>query len=209
MANHRTQPDLHKVVDESLHLTTLQRTRQTWTATSVCDCLIGESGPFPHPFRHGWLPTSHSYTGCHHLSISQTKPRYPIPAQRGQQYTDETNNRRSDLDPTSKAKYTHITPPSQQQPSSMQSSNTNTRAKRSKPTKGSYIIRKQTTNPDSLTKKINTLAAVVRMISNVVYALQPQVCTLSTENLMLKTVIRNLKKKAIDIIIQTYTRMLL
>ena len=55
-----------------------------------------------------------------------------------------------------------------------------------------YIIRKQTTNPYSLAKKINTLAAAVRNISNVVCALQQQVCTLTTENVTLKTVIRNL-----------------
>ena len=71
-----------------------------------------------------------------------------------------------------------------------------TQAKRSKPTKGSYKIRKQTTNPYSLTKKINTLAAAVRKISNIVCALQQQVCTLSNENVTLKTVIRNLKNQS-------------
>ena len=69
-------------------------------------------------------------------------------------------------------------------------------AKHSKPTKGSYIIRKQTTNPYSLTKKFNILAAAVRKISNEICALQQQVCTLSTENLCLKPVIKNLKNQS-------------
>ena len=122
------------------------------------------------------------------------RPSHPYPTQPngGQQ---ETTNRRSDLE-TTKAKYSHTTPPSQQQHSATQSTNKKTHAKLSKPTKGSYIIRKQTTNPYSLTKKINILAAAIRKISNAVCTLQQQVCTLSNENVTLKTVIRNLINKS-------------
>ena len=43
---------------------------------------------------------------------------------------------------------------------------------------------------------MNTLVAAVRNISNVVCALQQQVCTSRTENVTLKTVIRNLKNQS-------------
>ena len=95
LASHHTQPELHKEVDEDLRLlplTSLDNTSmQTTNAgdsgmrppppppTPVCDCLIGESGSFAHLFRHGWLPTSHSHTSCHHSSVYQIKPPYPNP----------------------------------------------------------------------------------------------------------------------------------
>ena len=91
LANHHTQPDLHKEVDEGLRLLPFPSSDNTSTqTTNVGDsimrlpfvtAIIGESGPFAHPFRHGWLHTSHSHIGCHHSSVSQTKPPYPNPAQ--------------------------------------------------------------------------------------------------------------------------------
>ena len=176
LANHHTQPDLHKEVDEGLHLLPLPSPDSTSTQTTkLGGCPLATPTPavIPHP---------------------SPRPSHPTPTQPngGQQ---ETTNRRSDLE-TTKAKYSHTTPHSQQQHSATQSTSKRTHAKRPKPTKGSYIIRKQTTNPYSLTRKISTLAAAVRKISHVVCALQQQVCTLSNENVTLKTVIRNLKNQS-------------
>ena len=117
--NH-TQPDLHKEVDEGRHPlplpspdTSMLTTNVRCDDSGVCDRFLGESGPFTHPFRHGWLPTCHSHTGCHHFSVLQTRPRYPNPAQWRTTVYCRDNQRLSDLDTTTKAKYTLITPPSQ------------------------------------------------------------------------------------------------
>ena len=183
LANHHTQPDLHKEVDEGLRLLPLPSPDSTSTQTTSA----GDSGTRP-PFVTALLakavlsPTPSNTGGC--LPATPTsavtthpspRPSHPSPTQPngGQQ---ETTNQCSDLE-TTKAKYSHTTPPFQQQDSATQSTSKKTHAKRSKSTKGMYIIRKQTTNPYSLTKKINTLAAAVRSISNVVCALQQQVCT--------------------------------
>ena len=202
LANHHTQPDLHKEVDEGLRLLPLPSPDSTSTQTTSA----GDSGTRP-PFVTALLakavlsPTPSVTGGCPPATPTSAvtthpspRPSHPTPTQPngGQQ---ETTNRRSDLE-TTKAKYSHTTPPFQQQHSATQSTNKKTHAKRSKPTKGMYIIRKQTTNPNSLTKKINTLAAAVRNISNVVCTLQQQVCALRTKNVTLKTVIRNLKNQS-------------
>ena len=184
LANHHTQPDLRKEVDEVLRLLPLPSPDSTSTQTTN----VGDSGMRP-PFVTALLakavlsPTPSVTGGCPPATPTPAvtthpspRPSHPSPTQPngGQQ---ETTNRRSDLE-TTKAKYSHTTPPFQQQHSATQSTNKKTHAKRSKPTKGMYIIRKQATNPYSLTKKINTLAAAVRNISNVVCTLQQQVCTL-------------------------------
>ena len=202
LPNHHTQPDLYKEVDEGLRLLPLTSPDNTSMQTTNA----GDSGMRP-PFVTALLakavlsPTSSVTDGCPPATptpavTTHPSPRssHPTPTQPngGQQ---ETTNRRLDLE-TTKAKYSHTTPPSQQQHSAKQSTSKRTHAKRSKPTKGSYIIRKQTTNPYSLTKKINTLAAAIRKISNVVCALQQQLCTLSNENVTLKTVNRNLKNQS-------------
>ena len=200
LANYHTQPDLHKEVDEGLRLLPLPSPDSTSTQKTNA----GDSGTRP-PFETALLakavlsPTPSVTGGCPPATPTSAvtphpsaRPSHPSPTQPdgGQQ---ETTNRRSDLE-TTKAKYSHTTPPFQQQHSATQSTNKKTHAKRSKPTKGICIIWKQTTNPYSLTKKINTLAAAV--ISHVVFALQQQVCTLSNENVTLKTVIRNLKNRS-------------
>ena len=202
LANLHTQPDLHKEVDEGLRLLLLPSPDSTSTQTTN----VGNGGMRP-PFVTALLakavlsPTPSVTGGCPPATPTSAvithpspRPSHPSPTQPngGQQ---ETTNRCSDLE-TTKAKYSHTTPPSQQQHSATQSTDKETHAKRSKPTKGSYIIRKQATNPYCLTKKINILAAAVRNISNVVCALQQQICTLSNENVTLKTVIRNLKNQS-------------
>ena len=198
LANHHTQPDLHKEVDEGLRLLLLPSPDSTTTQTTSA----GDSGMRP-PFVIALLakavlsPTPSVTGGCPPatptLAVTthqSPRPSHPSPTQpNGGQ--PEITNRRSDLE-TTKAKYSHTTPPSQQQHSGTQSTNNKTHTKRPKPTKGSYMIRKQTTNPYSLTKKINTLVAAVRKISNAVCTLQQQVCTLNNENVTLKTVIRSL-----------------
>ena len=202
LANHHTQPDLHKEVDEGLRLLPLPSPDSTSAQTTHA----GDSAMRP-PFVTALLakavlsPTPSVTGGCPPATPTPVvtthpspRPSRPTPTQPngGQQ---ETTNRRSDLEMT-KAKYSHTTSPFQHQHSATQSTSKKTLAKRSKPTKGIYIIRKQTTNPYSLTKKINTLAAVVRNISNVVCTLQQQVCTLRNENVTLKTVISNLKNQS-------------
>ena len=202
LANHHTQPDLHKEVDEGLRLLPLPSPDSTSTQTTSA----GDSGTRP-PFVTALLakvvlsPTPSVTGGCTPATPTSAvtthpspRPSHPSPTQPngGQQ---ETTNQRSDLE-TTKAKYSHTTPPFQRQHSATQSTSKKTHAKRSKPTKDMHIVRKQTTNPYSLTKKINTLAAAVRNISNVVCALQQQVCALRTENVTLKTVIRNLKNQS-------------
>ena len=204
LANHHTQPDLHKEVDEGLRLLPLPSPDRTSTQTTNA----GDSGTRP-PFVTALLakavlsPTPSVTGGCPPATLTPAitthqspRPSHPTQTQPngGQQ---ETTNRRSDLE-TTKAKYSHTTPHhllNSNTPPRAQSTSKKTHAKRSKPTKGIYIIRKQATNPYSLTKKINTLAAAVRNISNVVCALQ-QVCTLSNENVTLKTVIKNLKNQS-------------
>ena len=56
----------------------------------------------------------------------------------------------------------HISPPSLQQHSATQPDSNKALAKCSKPTKGSYIIRKQATNPTVSTKKMSIVAADVK-----------------------------------------------
>ena len=201
-ANHHTQPDLHKEVDEGLHLLPLPSPDSTSTQTThagdsamrplFVTALLAKAVLSPTPSVMGGCPPATPTPAV--TTRPSPRPSHPTPTQPngGQQ---ETTNRRSDLEMT-KAKYSHTTSPFQQQHSATQSTSKKTLAKRSKPTKGIYIIRKQTTNPYSLTKKINTLAAVVRNISNVVCTLQQQVCTLKNENVTLKTVISNLKNQS-------------
>ena len=202
LANHHTEPDLHKDVVEGLRLLPLSSPDSTSTqTTSACDsgmrlpfvtALLAKAVLSPTPsVTGGCPPATPTLAVTTHPSPRQSHPT-PIQPNGGQQ---ETTNRRSDLE-TTKAKYSHTTPPFQQQHSATRSTNEKTHAKRSKPNKGIYIIRKQTTNPYSLTNKIDTLAAAIRNISNVVCALHQQVWTLSTENVTLKTVIRNLKNQS-------------
>ena len=179
-----------------LHRTAQQRRRRARAtverAPPFVTALLAKAVLSPTPSVTGGCPPATPTPAV--TTHPSPRPSHPTPTQPngGQQ---ETTNRRSDLERT-KAKYSHTTPPFEQQHSATQSTNKKTHAKRSKPTKGMYIIRKQTTNHYSFTKKMNTLAAAVRNISNVVCALQQQVCTLTTENVTLKTVIRNLKNQS-------------
>ena len=190
VASHHTQPNLYKEVDEGVCLlpllspdnTSMQTTNVGSDDSGVCppfvDALLAKVVLSLTPSVTGGCPPA---TPTLAVTTSQSsRPGHATPTQPngGQQSTSKTTSRRPDLYMASKV----VSKKAQ--------------AKRSKPTKGSYIIKKQTTNPYSLTKKFNILAAAVRKISNEICALQQQFCTLSTENLCLKPVIKNLKNQS-------------
>ena len=176
---------------------------------------VPHQATLPQPVTTYPCPTpGHATPTCHHLSVSHTRPCYPnlsplirVPHQATlPQPSPVDDNSIPTRQPTDAPSWTRPSMLSTMTSHHLLNSNTPLRSqpvkkiscKLLKPTKGSYIIRKQTINPYSLTKKINTLAPAVGKISNVVCALQQHVCTLSTENLTLKTVIRGLKNQSIS-----------
>ena len=189
LANHHTQPDLHKEVDEGLrllplHRTTLQRRRRT---RAIVECAPHYILWLPYWRKRSFCPPLPSRVAAHQPLPHRLSPliRLPDQATLPQPSPMEDNSRRQPTDARiwKRQKLSTLTP--------HHFLNSNT-PPRSQPTKNSckalkrqLHIRKQTTNPYSLTKKINTLAAAVRKISNVVCALQHQVCTLSNENVSL------------------------
>ena len=161
LASHHTQPDLHKEVDEGLRLLPLPSPDNTLTQTMnagnsgmrprFVTALLAKAVLSPTPsITDGCPPATPTLAVTTHPS---PRPSHPTATQPngGQQ---ETTNRCLDLE-TTEAKFSHTTPPSQQQHSATQSTSKKTHAKRSKPTKGSYKIRKQTQTPTVSQRKLS------------------------------------------------------
>ena len=127
LANHHTQPDLHKEVDEGLRLLPLPSPDSTSTQTTSA----GDSGTRPQ-FVRALLakavlsPTPSVTGGCPPATPTSAVTTHPSPRPSHPSSTQpnggqqETTNRRSDLK-TTKAKYSHTTSPFQQQHSATQS----------------------------------------------------------------------------------------
>ena len=111
LTNHHSQPDLRKELDEGLRLLPLPSSDNASTQTTN----VADSGRRP-PYETALLaklvlsPTPSATGGCPPATPTLAVTAHATPSGE-QQYTDETTNRRSDLDTTSKAKYSHTTPP--------------------------------------------------------------------------------------------------
>ena len=138
LANHHTQPDLHKEVDEGLRLLPLPSPDSTSTQTtsagdsgtrpSFVTALLAKAVLSPTPSLTGGCPPATPTSAV--TTRPSPRPSHPSPTQPngGQQ---ETTNRRSDLE-TTKAKYSHTTPPFQQQDFATQSTSKKKKKKKKK-----------------------------------------------------------------------------